>query len=203
MIEQSGVSITTYREILTNLTSLSEVSLQLARESDQSIIYAVIDLHSRLRPGQVLVLRVNLEAYDDNTEFESPNVYAEIVHDEPTEFIRRLRQALIEYHQVCGCNALPEPFPAQIEIVIPPDVLSQEELGINNTTSQVEGLPVNKKMYLHLITIRIAYLVINLTGVFSGIELPLHPSMIEGVRIEESGSPDRTNVNVVFRAAAV
>lgn len=198
-----GISMTTYRKALSELTSLPEVGLQHARENDQSIIYAVIDLQRKLRPGQVLVLRVNLTVHDDSDEFFLPNKYAKIVHYEPTEFIGRLRQALIECNQVCGYNVLLEPFPAQIEIVIPPDVLSQEELGINATTSQVEGLPVNKKMYLHLISIRIAYLVINLTGVFSGIELPLHSSMIEGVRIEESGRPDRANVNVVFRAVAV
>jgi hypothetical protein len=200
MLEES---MTTYRTAFEGLTSLPETDLQLARENDQSIIYEVIDLHRKLRPGQVLVLRVNLAEHDNNDEFVPPNKYAGIVHDEPTEFIRRLRQALIEYNQAYGCNALTEPFPEQIEIVIPPNVVSQEELGTDMKATQVDGLLVNIKMYLRLISIRIAYLVINLTGVFSGIELPLHPSMIEGVRIEESGSPDRTNVNVVFRAVPV
>jgi len=131
-----GISMTTYRKALSELTSLPEVGLQHARENDQSIIDAIINLQRQLRPGQVLILRVKLEAYDDNTEFESPNVYEEIVHGEPLEFIKRLREANIEFNRRNSFDVFPEPFPKQIEIVIPPDVISEEDLGINTTASR-------------------------------------------------------------------
>jgi len=44
---------------------------------------------------------------------------------------------------------------------------------------------------------------INLSGLFLGINLPLHPSMIEEVRIEESRKRYKVENYVIFRTEPI
>ncbi len=202
MTELSNAALSAYKNILPKLTIEDQLTdWAAAKEVDRRIIRIIMFTQRDLDPNQALILQVDMSAAQDEY-VQAENKFAEVVGDEPADFKRRLKQkidtGIVTIEGLEGESKIPD----KIIMVIPADLYPEQDLGINTSSSRQALFSGEIKEFLKVESTRVTYLSINILGHFPGERLPIHPSIIEAIGIEQLDTKVNPQSTVSFKAVS-
>lgn len=198
MVEALQEAYLQYQARMTQATDRSQgKSLTVGKEIDREFIHSVCAVHARLASDQALILRVALGQPDE--DYQELDGYAGFVHDAPIDFARILNAAVLEGKIKFSGDLDFTNLPTEIEIVVPTDILQEEDLGENTSASRAAVTSGAVRNYIHLFDFRTPYFSITQTGVFLHPHIEFHPSIVRCVRTEPLTKTEGKVPHVIFR----